>query len=87
MGLIRWANIWVPVGILSPIGDTVAEGVFGWLAYGINITTTEKVTPAVFRYEDGGHTNPDFGGGGPGGPGGPPPPGASEAEHTTSGTA
>jgi hypothetical protein len=76
-----------PVVEWTLLGDTVAEGVFGWLAYGINITTTEKVTPAVFRYEDGGHTNPDFGGGGPGGPGGPPPPGASEAEDTTGDTA
>lgn len=73
-----------PVVEWTLLGDTVAEGLFGWLAYGINITTTDKVTPAVFRYEDGGHTNPNFGGGGPGGPGGPPPRGASEAEDTTS---
>ncbi|KAI1052497.1 hypothetical protein LB507_007499, partial [Fusarium sp. FIESC RH6] len=64
-----------PVVEWTLLGDTVEEGVFGWLAYGVNITVTNKVVPAVFRYEDGGHANPDFGaGGGPGGPGGPPPP-------------
>ncbi|KAG4277133.1 hypothetical protein FPRO04_07431 [Fusarium proliferatum] len=76
-----------PVVEWTLLGDSVAEGVFGWLAYGINITTTEKVTPAVFRYEDGGHTNPDFGGGFPGGPGGPPPPEASTEEDATGNTA
>lgn len=66
-----------PVVEWTLLGDTVAEGIFGWLAYGVNITETNKVTPAVFRYEDGGHTNPDFGMGG--GPGGPPRP-AEDAE-------
>ncbi|KAF4334002.1 protocatechuate 3 4-dioxygenase beta subunit [Fusarium beomiforme] len=73
-------------GLLAHSGPTRVSLLVGWLAYGINITTTEKVTPAVFRYEDGGHTNPNFGGG-PGGPGGPQPPGASKAEDTTSDTA
>ncbi|KAM0386961.1 hypothetical protein FCULG_00012073 [Fusarium culmorum] len=69
-----------PVVEWTLLGDTVAEGIFGWLAYGVNITETNKVTPAVFRYEDGGHTNPEFGmGGGPGSPGGPPRP-AEDAE-------
>jgi len=61
-----------PVVEWTLLGDTVEEGIFGWLAYGVNITIANKVTPAVFRYEDGGHTNPDFSMGGPGGPGGPP---------------
>jgi protocatechuate 3,4-dioxygenase beta subunit len=66
-----------PVIEWTLLGDSLSEGLFGWLAYGINITVTNKVTPAVFRYEDGGHTNPGFQGpggpppGGPGGPGGP----------------
>ncbi|KAI9148428.1 protocatechuate 3 4-dioxygenase beta subunit [Paramyrothecium foliicola] len=59
-----------PVVEWTLLGDSVADGIFGWFAYGINTTITEKVTPAVFRYEDGGHANPDAGGG-PGGPGGP----------------
>ncbi|CAG7559025.1 unnamed protein product [Fusarium equiseti] len=70
-----------PVVEWTLLGDTVEKGIFGWLAYGVNITIANKVVPAVFRYEDGGHTNPDFGmGGGPGGPGGPPPTEADEAQ-------
>jgi protocatechuate 3,4-dioxygenase beta subunit len=63
-----------PVVEYTLLGDTVSEGLFAWLAYGINVTATAKVTPAVFLYEDGGHPNPDFSMGPPGGgpPGGPP---------------
>ncbi|KAF4439943.1 hypothetical protein F53441_12418 [Fusarium austroafricanum] len=56
-----------PVVEWTLLGDTVADGLFGWLAYGINITVTDKVNPAVFRYEDGGHANPSIGGGRTGG--------------------
>jgi len=61
-----------PVVEWTLLGDTVSDGLFAWLSYGINVTATAKVTPAVFRYEDGGHPNPGFV------PGGPPPNTATE---------
>jgi hypothetical protein len=70
-----------PVVEWTLLGDTVEEGIFGWLAYGVNITIANKVIPAVFRYEDGGHTNPDFGMGD--GPGGPPPREGDETQDAT----
>lgn len=53
------------------LGDDVADGIFGWLAFGINPSYSRTVSPAVYRYEDGFVENP--GGPGGGGPGGPPP--------------
>lgn len=50
------------------LGDSVSDGLFAWLAFGINTTYSDHVEPAVFRYEDGGVENPDAGGPGDGGP-------------------
>ncbi|RYP77310.1 hypothetical protein DL770_007077 [Monosporascus sp. CRB-9-2] len=55
------------------LGNSVSDGLFAWLAFGINATQVQSITPAVFYYEEGGVANPDSGrGGGPGGdfPGG-----------------
>ncbi|KAL9944234.1 hypothetical protein D7B24_006501 [Verticillium nonalfalfae] len=52
------------------LGDSAEDGLFAWLAFGINTTESSKVTPAVFLYEEGGVANSASGGGG--GSGGPP---------------
>ncbi|KAK4458229.1 Intradiol ring-cleavage dioxygenase [Cladorrhinum samala] len=59
------------------LGDKIEDGVFAWLAFGVDTTASNKVSPAVFLYEGGGVANPDsnMGGGPGGGPGGPPPSG------------
>lgn len=55
------------------LGESLDEGLFAWLAFGINTTYSSEVTPAAFVYESGGVENANGGmGGGPGGSGGPP---------------
>ncbi|PQK11662.1 hypothetical protein BB8028_0003g02860 [Beauveria bassiana] len=79
------------------LGDDLSEGLFAWLAFGINTTYSSEVTPASFIYESGGVKNSNGGmGGGPGG-GGPPgsgggppgggPPGGNGTRPGGSGTA
>jgi protocatechuate 3,4-dioxygenase beta subunit len=46
------------------LGDDVSEGLFGWLAFGLDSTSAYNVTPAVYWTEDGGVVNPDAGMGG-----------------------
>lgn len=53
------------------LGKDASEGLFAWLAFGINTTYSDSVSPAVFYYETGGVENPDSDAGGP--PGGGPP--------------
>ncbi|KAH8598898.1 Intradiol ring-cleavage dioxygenase [Bisporella sp. PMI_857] len=60
-----------PVITYSLLGETVEEGVFGWLTFGIDLSANYTVRAAVTLTENGGVANP----GGGGGPGGPPPPG------------
>lgn len=51
------------------LGDKVEDGLFAWLAFGINVSATNEITPAAFLYEGGGVENSESGmGGGPGGP-------------------
>lgn len=58
------------------LGDSVSEGLFGWIAFGVDSSAARNVTPAVIYGENGGVANPNGpGSGGPGGPGGPPPSG------------
>lgn len=60
------------------VGDGLDEGLFAWLAFGINTTYAGEVTPAAFVYESGGVENANGGmGGGPGGGSGGPPGGGS----------
>ncbi|RYP74721.1 hypothetical protein DL769_003980 [Monosporascus sp. CRB-8-3] len=54
------------------LGDSVSDGLFAWLAFGINATRVQPITPAVFYYEEGGVANPDAGRGGGGPPSGMP---------------
>jgi protocatechuate 3,4-dioxygenase beta subunit len=53
------------------LGDSVADGLFAWMAFGINATQFSAVTPAAFLYKEGGVANPNSGGGGGGGGGSP----------------
>lgn len=71
-----------PVMEYTLLGDSIEDGLFGWLAFGINTTQSQHISPAAFLYEGGGVENPDSdmggGGGGPGGgPGGEPPNGTA----------
>lgn len=53
------------------LGDTVEEGLLGWLAFGIDTTLTKSVSAAAYYTADGGVASGGFGsGGGPGGFGG-----------------
>jgi hypothetical protein len=55
------------------LGDSVADGIFGWLAFGMDTTASYNITPAAYLTENGGVENENAGmGGGPGGSGGPP---------------
>ncbi|ATY66909.1 extracellular dioxygenase [Cordyceps militaris] len=76
------------------LGDALSDGLFAWLAFGINTTYSSEVTPAAFIYESGGVENANSGmggpgGGGPGGAGGPPgggPPGSNTTTNPTAGS-
>jgi hypothetical protein len=58
-----------PVMQYTLLGDDVSQGLFAWLAFGINTTLSKEVSPATFRYKEGGVTNSNSGGGGGGGDG------------------
>jgi hypothetical protein len=54
------------------LGDSVADGIFGWLAFGMDTGASYNITPAAYLTENGGVENENSGmGGGPGG-GAPP---------------
>lgn len=76
-----------PVMEYTLLGDSIEDGIFAWIAFGVNSTASRPISPAVYLYEEGGVTNPSGGMGGPppDGPwptgfpwptGGPPPTGA-----------
>jgi protocatechuate 3,4-dioxygenase beta subunit len=70
------------------LGDDVSEGVFGWLAFGMDTTNSFNITPAAYLTENGGVTNENAGmgmGGGPGGPSGSAPSGAMPSGAAPSG--
>ncbi|KAF8851789.1 aromatic compound dioxygenase [Acephala macrosclerotiorum] len=46
-----------PVVEYSLLGDDVSSGIFGWIAFGIDLTTEETVTPAASLYASGGVEN------------------------------
>ncbi|KAK3307551.1 Intradiol ring-cleavage dioxygenase-like protein [Chaetomium strumarium] len=57
-----------PVMEYTLLGDSVEDGLFAWLAFGIDSSRSEAVIPAVYYYKEGGVANEDSpGGGGPGG--------------------
>lgn len=59
------------------LGDSVSDGVFGWLAFGMDSKASYNITPAVYWTENGGVANPNSGGGGGPRPSGARPSGAS----------
>lgn len=71
------------------LGDSIADGVFGWLAFGMDSKTSYNITPAVYYGENGGVANPNSGGGRPGGaaPSGARPSGAMPSGAALSGAA
>ncbi|ROW01372.1 hypothetical protein VMCG_05866 [Cytospora schulzeri] len=52
------------------LGDSVEDGLLGWLAFGIDPSLSKEVSAAATLYETGGVSSGNSGGGGPGGPGG-----------------
>jgi len=56
-----------PVVEYSLLGDDVSSGVFGWVAFGVDLANEFTVTPAASLYAEGGEENASSGGGGPGG--------------------
>jgi hypothetical protein len=59
------------------IGDSISDGLFAWLAFGINSTQSSSVSPAVYYYKEGGVANENSGAPGGGAPGGTPPSGSA----------
>ncbi|KPM34841.1 hypothetical protein AK830_g11725 [Neonectria ditissima] len=77
-----------PVMEYTLLGDSIADGLFAWLAFGINSTQSSSVTPAAFLYAEGGVANENSGmGGGGDAPGGTPPSGSSATGTPLSGFA
>ncbi|KFY45817.1 hypothetical protein V495_02803 [Pseudogymnoascus sp. VKM F-4514 (FW-929)] len=80
-----------PVVEYSLIGDTIADGIFAWVSFGVDLTQKFDVSPASTLTENGGVANANSGmGGGPGGPGGNstgggPPSGAAPSGAIPSG--
>ncbi|KAH6855729.1 Intradiol ring-cleavage dioxygenase-like protein [Chaetomium sp. MPI-CAGE-AT-0009] len=61
-----------PVMEYTLLGDSIEDGLFAWVAFGIDSSRSEAISPAVYLQEGGGVVNPSAGFGGPGGgPGGP----------------
>ncbi|KAI0601080.1 aromatic compound dioxygenase [Biscogniauxia sp. FL1348] len=56
------------------LGDSIEDGLFAWISFGINSTQSNSVTPAAFLYAEGGVTNENSG---PGGGSGAPPSGSA----------
>ncbi|KAG5813737.1 hypothetical protein H9Q74_004578 [Fusarium xylarioides] len=62
-----------PVMEYTLLGDSISDGLFAWLAFGINSTQSSSVSPAAYYYKEGGVANENSGGG----MGGSPPSGAA----------
>ena len=60
------------------LGDSVSDGLLGWITVGIDPTENRTVSAAATYYESGGVSN-NNGGGFPGGPSGSAPSGAPTA--------
>jgi hypothetical protein len=65
-----------PVIQYTYLGARIEDGLFGWIAFGVDATANRTVNAAAHYGQDGGKANPNPGfPGGPGGPGGPFPTG------------
>jgi hypothetical protein len=67
-----------PVVEYSLLGDDVSAGIFGWVAFGIDLTNEGTITAAASLYSEGGVADSSSLGGGSSGNGtngtsGPPP--------------
>jgi hypothetical protein len=81
------AELGDPVLHYTMLGSTIEDGLFGWIAFGVDPSANRTVNAAARYGSDGGHANPNQGfpggpmptGGFPGGfpPGFTPPPGFS----------
>lgn len=82
-----------PVVEYSLIGDSIEDGIFAWVSFGVDLTNSFTISPASTLTEDGGVANENSGmGGGGGGPGGNstdggPPSGAVPSGVAPSGAA
>lgn len=56
-----------PVVEYSLLGSSVEDGVFGWIAFGIDLTSQQTISSAASLYAEGGVANSNSGGGGGGG--------------------
>lgn len=56
-----------PVFEYTLLGDTLADGLFAWLSFGINTSEVQTVTPAANYYATGGVENESSSGGAPSG--------------------
>jgi hypothetical protein len=41
------------------LGANASDGIFAWLAFGVDLSYVRDVSAAAFLYESGGVTNPD----------------------------
>ncbi|KAI9051296.1 hypothetical protein LZ554_005397 [Drepanopeziza brunnea f. sp. 'monogermtubi'] len=77
-----------PVIEYSLLGSSIADGIFGWVAFGIDLTSEYTVSAAANLYAEGGVASTSSGGmGGGNGTGGPPggsPPGMNSTALATS---
>jgi hypothetical protein len=76
-----------PVVEYSLIGDTIADGIFAWVSFGVDLTQQLTVSPASTLTENGGVANANSGFGGGGGPGGNSTGGAPPSGAVPSGVA
>jgi hypothetical protein len=71
------------------LGDDVSEGIFAWIAFGMDSSSAYNISAAAYWTENGGVVNENAGGGMGGGPpsGGSPPSGAAPTGAVPTGTA
>lgn len=64
------------------LGDDVSDGIFGWIAFGIDTTSSYDVSPAVYYTSEGGAENENSGGGNGGSPPSGTPPNGTRPDGT-----
>jgi protocatechuate 3,4-dioxygenase beta subunit len=55
-----------PIMEYTLLGDTIADGLFAWIAFGVDATQSNAISPASYYQEGGGVTNENSNFGGPG---------------------
>lgn len=68
MILSQEADTTDPVVEYVLLGDTVEEGLFGWISVGVDVGNAFNISAAATLTGNGGVVNPNAGAGGPGGP-------------------